>query len=88
METIENKNRTIVETYHTFYCDYCGELIGKSRENSDGYYKELGRFEIFLYLEGKIRNRLGKKKCLCDVCQEKATNEIYEALTVLGFEEC
>ena len=88
METVETKNRTITETYHTFFCDNCGTFIGISRENSDGYYSELGQFNVLLYLECCVRDRWEKKQCLCDTCREKATNEIYKALAALGFEEC
>ncbi len=88
METAEIKKRTITETYHIFCCDDCGAFIGNSRENSDGYYSELGQFRVLLYLECGVRNRLEKKQCLCNACKEKATNKIYEALTTLGFEEC
>jgi hypothetical protein len=76
--TIETIHKTIV---HEFYCDECGAYLGKSEEYDDGYYPEIGEFEITVNINGWYI----LKECLCDKCAEKKTNDIYKALKNLGF---
>ena len=67
-----------VRTHH-FYCDDCGKYLGESREYDDGWYEDLGEFNM----------RFGEysiSKHLCDDCREKFYVKLNKSLLDLGFE--
>lgn len=82
MEKIETKNRQIEDRTHHFYCDDCGAHIGSSEEYQDGYYEELGEFELKILMP---RGWYKLEKCLCKTCIEKFLDTAYAVLEVIGF---
>lgn len=73
-----------IETTHQFYCDNCNKYLGKTKEYDDGYYPELGKFELKFYLPSgwyKIN------KYFCDECKEKFLKKVENTLVDLGFEK-
>lgn len=77
---IEVKTNTIINEIE-FYCDDCGNFLGKTEEYDDWYYEELGEFEVDFYFNGWYK----LEKHLCDECKEKETKKIEKALKKLGF---
>ena len=83
MEHVEHMTGTKTFTTHKFYCDDCGEFIGSATEWDDGWYRELGEFDL------KFHTPLGwykLKKTLCDSCKEKVLNKLVYTLIEVGFE--
>ena len=68
---------------HHFYCDDCGEFLGVSHEYDDGYYPEIGEFELNFYITSWYR----VKKNLCDKCKEKFIEKVQNTLVELGFKQ-
>lgn len=83
MDKVENHEKIVKIKTHTFYCDICNKLIGKSEEEDDGYYKELGEYELGFHLP-KI-GFFDLHKNLCDECKEKFVEKIKTSLLDLGF---
>ena len=82
MKKVETKTRQIEDRTHHFYCDDCEAYIGASQEHDDGWYQELGTFEL------KILMPIGWykfKKCLCEKCKEKFLDQAYTNLEFVGF---
>lgn len=71
----------VEETRHEFYCDRCGKHLGVSYECEDGWYKELGNFELRYFANGWMR----LKKCFCDKCKYEFMNELRHTLFNAGF---
>lgn len=84
MEKLETNTRTIKNVTHHFYCDSCNKYLGKSEEYDDGYYPELGEFELNFYLPDGWYNI---NKCFCYGCREKFLNKMRSTLTELGFKK-
>lgn len=84
MEKIETIITTIEKNYHQFYCDECGSFIGESFEYEDGYYQEQGEYTIKTFIEAKD-TWFKLRKCYCDKCKDKFTNNFVEILENLGF---
>jgi hypothetical protein len=82
MEKLETNTCTIENVTHHFYCDDCNKYLGETEEYDDGYYHELGEFELSFYF---LDNRYEINKCLCDECREKFLNKMLLILTELGF---
>lgn len=72
----------VVEIKHKFYCDECNEYLGTSYECDDGWYNELGNFELKLNVDGWLR----VKKCLCIKCRYEFINKLRTNLFDIGFE--
>lgn len=72
----------VEENEHEFYCDECGKYIGTSYEYDDGWYDELGEFELACNINGWLR----LKKCLCDKCAHEFINKVRTVLFDIGFE--
>ena len=71
-----------VETItHKFYCDECGVLLGESREDPDGYYEEIRKYEWELRVG--LCEYLIKKGHYCSKCKE----QIVSALEGIGFKK-
>ena len=51
------------ETTHKFYCDDCNKYLGETHEYNDGWYPNLGEFELKFYLSD---DWYFINKCLCD----------------------
>lgn len=84
MHKIEQISKTIIQDIHHFYCDDCGKHLGSSQEYDDGWYEELGEFEL------KMRLPQGcyiLKKCLCDECKEKYPVKLQSILEDIGFKK-
>lgn len=82
MEKVETKTRQIEDRTHHFYCDNCGTHIGSSDEYEDGYYEELGEFELSWFTpDGWYK----LKKCLCPSCRDELLADIYDAIEDIGF---
>ncbi len=71
-----------IEIKHEFYCDKCNEYLGTSYECDDGWYNELGNFELKLNVDGWLRVR----KCLCTKCRYEFINKLRTNLFDIGFE--
>ena len=84
MEKLEVNKRTVEDVTHHFYCDECNKYIGETQEYDDGYYPELGEFELKFYF---LDDWYEINKCLCDECREKFLNKILLTLTELGFKK-
>lgn len=79
IETIKVKRDQVK---HQFYCDHCNIYLGETIEYDDGYYPELGEFELSFHTpSGWYRIN----KCLCDTCRNKLLTEIENTLVSLGF---
>ena len=40
-----------IKTYeHSFYCDECNKYLGTSQEYDDGWYEDIGEFELKFYI--------------------------------------
>ena len=83
MEKTTTETITTTRTTHHFYCDRCGIHIGSSGEYADGYYPEVGDFELKIYMP---RGWYELHKCFCDECREEFLNEFYNTLENAGFE--
>jgi hypothetical protein len=82
MEKVETKTRQIEDRTHHFYCDDCGAHIGSSQEYDDGWYQELGQFEIKILMP---RGWYKLEKCLCEDCKKKFSNKVHAKLELVGF---
>lgn len=85
MEEVEIKIKQIEERTHHFYCDNCGDYIGSSQEEVDGWYQELGEFELKILMP---RGWYKLEKCLCEKCKEKFLDQAYTNLEFVGFVPC
>ena len=83
MDKTEIYEKTIKCVSHTFYCDKCNQLIGKVEEEEDGYYRDLGRYELNFHIP-KI-GWFSLNRNLCDECKEKVTEEVKNTLLNMGF---
>lgn len=82
MEKIEHRPVTQTDIYHHFYCDSCGEYLGEKKEFDDGYYENLGDFNLrFLMPNGWYQ----VKKCFCDKCKENYLTNVRNKLIEMGF---
>ena len=82
MEKVEINTRQIEDSIHHFYCDDCGTHIGSSHEYDDGWYQELGKFELnWLTPNGWYK----LEKCLCNDCRDKFLDKVYAGLEAVGF---
>ena len=82
MEKTIESTRSRKEVVHEFYCDDCGEYLGKSEEyDDDGWYHVPNEVEVRFYLD-KWYNL---KKVLCDKCKAKLFDKIDKSLKELGF---
>lgn len=86
MEKEIEKEITVKETTHQFYCDKCGKYLGESNEYRDGWYDKLGYLEISFY------NRLFSphgtyciRKNFCEKCKDNFINQLSNSLESLGF---
>ena len=82
MDKVENYEKIVKIKTHTFYCDICNKPIGKSEEDDDGYYNELGAYRQDFYLNGKW---FYLKRNLCNECKNKFNEKIKTSLLDLGF---
>ena len=83
MEKVEIKTKQIKDHTHHFYCDDCDAYIGSSHEYADGYYEELGEFELDILMP---RGWYKLEKCLCEKCKEKFLDKFCASLEATGFE--
>ena len=84
MEKLETRTCTREETTHHFYCDGCDEYLGETHEYDDGWYPDLGEFELKFFVNG---NWYEINKCFCDECKEKFLQKVEKTLVELGFEK-
>lgn len=84
MEKLETRTCTREETTHHFYCDDCNKYLGKTEEYDDGWYPEIGEFELKFYLHSGWYE---VNKCLCDECRQKFLQKVEKTLVKLGFEK-
>ena len=68
---------------HSFYCDECDKFLGTSPEHEDGWYTEMGGFELSFCLDDEWYKI---EKHLCDECKEKVVERVKNSLLNLGFE--
>lgn len=73
-----------IKVEHDFYCDECGELIGTEVERSDGWYKELGEYELKIYVDD---GWYYVNKHLCHECRKAFIENVKVGLKNLGFEK-
>lgn len=53
MEKTEREIKTIEKYKHHFYCDSCSEFLGTVEEYEDGWYQNLGEFELKFFVANK-----------------------------------
>lgn len=82
MEKVETKIIQTEDRRHHFYCDNCGRYLGNTVEHWDGYYAELGKFELQMYVP---RGWYKLKKCFCNNCKDKFLDNVYASLETAGF---
>ena len=68
---------------HEFYCDECNKYLGTSEEYDDGWYKDIGQFELKIYIDGWYY----VDKCLCDDCKKSFIENLKVTLKNIGFEK-
>ncbi len=83
MEKTTYETTITEEAIHHFYCDNCSVYIGSSEEYDDGYYEELGEFELRFYTP---RGWYKLEKCFCHKCASEFLDKMYATLEELGFE--
>lgn len=83
MEKTEKIIKKIESAKHSFYCDECNEYLGTSEEYDNGWYQEIGEFELGFYIDNWYRI----KKCLCDNCRKSFINNLKVNLINIGFEK-
>lgn len=84
MEKTEIHIRTNKVSRHSFYCDGCQKHLGTTEEYEDGWYPELGKFELSIYLpSGWYR----VEKCFCNDCKKKYLNELLGNLKARDFKK-
>lgn len=84
MEHVEHRTGTKTFITHKFYCDDCGEFIGSATEWDDGWYQDIGNFELKFYTPlGWYKLR----KTLCDSCKDKILSRVADTLVEVGFEK-
>lgn len=81
MEQVKITPRFCEERMHHFYCDGCCKYLGQSLEYDDGWYEEIGKFELQCYID----SRYILHKHLCKKCVGKLLLEIERDLRRLGF---
>ena len=84
MERTQMIPKTVMDRRHEFYCDGegCNKFLGYTTEHDDGWYKELGEFEVNIHILGESW-RLHRH--LCNECRVKLEQKISEALRDIGF---
>ena len=82
MEKVETKIVQKESNRHHFYCDNCGHYLGNTFEYDDGYYEELGEFEMKMYTP---RGWYKIEKCFCNKCAEDFLNKVYASLEAAEF---
>ena len=83
MEKVETKIRQVEDRTHYFYCNDCGALLGTSHEYNDGWYEEVGKFELKWFTpDGWYK----LEKYLCTSCKNKFLTRVYDTLEFAGFE--
>lgn len=82
MEQIKVSPRYYEERIHHFYCDGCCKYLGQSLEYDDGWYEEIGKFELQYCIDSKYYIL---HKHLCKECEGKLLLEIEQDLRRLGF---
>lgn len=81
MEQVKVSPRYYEKRTHWFCCDECGKYLGQSLEYDDGWYEEIGVFELKCY----INTNYILHKYLCKECEGKLLLEIERDLRRLGF---
>ena len=69
---------------HLFYCDRCKKYLGTSYEYDDGWYLEIGEFELAYFVDGdwyKI------KRHFCDDCKSSFLYDFKYYLNGMGFKK-
>ena len=79
-----NKTKTITTTVHEFHCDNCRAYLGTSEEHDDGWYREIGRFDLRCYTP---QGWYTLSKHLCGTCKEKLSSKFCATLEDMGFEK-
>ena len=77
-----NKTKTITVVAHEFHCDDCGAYLGASEEYDDGWYKQIGNFNLRYYTS---QDWYVLNKHLCDTCKEKLLSKLCATLEDMGF---
>lgn len=83
MHKVNCTTQTVEVVTHEFYCDDCGKHLGTSEEYDDGWYDEIGMFQLVIPVDG----RLHLEKYLCDNCREKFLNDFKATLENMGFKK-
>lgn len=84
MDKLEKIEKKCIELKHNFFCDNCRKSLGSTVELEDGYYPELGRFELFFDLPN---GRYELKRHFCDKCKEESIELLRTNLLNMGFKK-
>ena len=68
---------------HHFYCDECNKYLGVSQEYEDGWYENIGEFDLKFHIDKWYRIN----KCLCNDCRNKFIENLKTTLKSMGFEK-
>ena len=83
MHTIESIAKTVTENTHHFYCDVCGDYLGSTQEHSDGWYGQLGEFEIRYRVPDRCFVNFNKN--FCEKCKQQFLDKLVTHLENIGF---
>lgn len=83
MDKLEKVEKKCIELKHNFFCDNCGKELGSTVELEDGYYPELGEFELSFNLDGWYK----VKAHFCDQCRKEFIESLKTQLINMGFKK-
>lgn len=83
MEKTREIIKEVKQYEHSFYCDECNKYLGTSKEYDDGWYDDIGEFEMKFYIDGWYCIN----KHLCDECRKSFIENVKVALRNMGFEK-
>lgn len=84
MEKIEETYETVESYTHVFYCDGCNKYLGTTKECDDGWYDEIGDFELRVHI---LDEWYTLTKHFCDDCKDTFITDLKAKLKNIGFEK-
>lgn len=84
MEKQEKIEKKCIEIKHNFFCDNCEEYLGSTVEYEDGYYPELGEFNLSFNLPDGWYKAKGH---FCNKCKEEFIESLKTKLVNMGFQK-
>lgn len=76
-----------IRNLHIFHCEKCGKKIMESMEYDDGYYETPAWLDESIFVGANNKRYIYQVGFLCEDCLKKATDELVEKLSNIGFKE-